>query len=161
MRGWDRRNAYYFQMVQSLAAHYGFDLDTPFRDLPAEVRDVILDGSGSEAIRFSFRTERRGDHTREHPFEGVIPNMERRYRETESSVIRDELAKYLGTSTCDACGGARLNRPARNVFVDGETLPALAALPIRSAHAFFEGVGLSGARAAIASRYPQGDSFSA
>ena len=152
VRGWDRRNVYYFQMIQSLAAHYDFDLDTPFRDLPAAVRDVLLNGSGSEAIRFTFRTERRGDHTREHPFEGVIPNMERRYRETESSVIRDELAKYLGTRTCDACDGMRLNRSARNVFVGGETLPALAALPIRAAHAFFAGVGLSGARAEIASR---------
>ena len=152
VRGWDRRNAYYYQMVQSLAVHYGFDLDTPFRDLPAAVRDVILNGSGSEAVRFTFRTERRGDYTREHPFEGVIPNMQRRYRETESSVIRDELARYLGTRTCDACGGARLNRSACNVFVGGETLPALAALPIRSAHAFFTGVGLSGARAEIASR---------
>ena len=152
VRGWDRRNFYYFQMIQSLAAHYGFELDTPFRDLPASVRDAILNGSGSEVIRFTFRTERRGDYSREHPFEGVIPNMERRYRETESSVIRDELAKYLGTRTCDACGGARLNRSARNVFVGGATLPALAALQIRSAHAFFSDVGLGGARAEIASR---------
>ena len=97
VRGWDRRNYYYFQMVQSLAAHYGFDIDTPFHDLPPGVRDVILNGSGAESIRFTFRTERRGDYTRTHPFEGVIPNMERRYRETESTVVRDELAKYLGT----------------------------------------------------------------
>ena len=152
VRGWDRRNYYYFQMVQSLASHYGFDLDTPFADLPASVRDVILHGSGTEVIRFTFRTEQRGDYTREHPFEGVIPNMERRYRETESSVVRDELAKYLGTRTCDACGGARLNRAARNVFVGGETLPALAALPIRAAHEFFAKMRLGGARAEIASR---------
>ena len=152
VRGWDRRNFYYFQMVQSLAAHYGFDIDTPFRDLPPTVRDVILHGSGSEAIRFTFRTERRGDYVREHPFEGVIPNMERRYRETESSVVRDELAKYLGNRACEACGGARLNRGARNVFVGGETLPALAALPIRAAHDFFAKIRLGGARAEIASR---------
>ena len=152
VRGWDRRNFYYFQMVQSLAAHYGFDIDTPFRDLPPTVRDVILDGSGSEVIRFTFRTERRGEHVREHPFEGVIPNMERRYRDTESSVVRDELAKYLGNRACDACGGARLNRGACNVFVGGETLPALAALPIRAAHEFFATIRLSGARAEIASR---------
>ena len=152
VRGWDRRNFYYFQMVQSLAAHYGFDIDTPFRELPLEVRDVILHGSGSEVIRFTFRTERRGDYTREHPFEGVIPNMERRYRETESSVVRDDLAKYLGTRPCEACGGARLNRGARNVFVGGETLPALAALPIRTAHDFFAAMELGGARGAIASR---------
>ena len=152
VRGWDRRNVYYFQMVQSLAAHYAFDLDTPFRELPAAVRDVILGGSGSESIRFTFRTERRGNHVREHPFEGVIPNMERRYRETESSVVRDELAKYLGTRACDACGGARLNRHARNVFFGGETLPALSALPIRAAHGFFTEVKLDGARAEIASR---------
>ena len=152
VRGWDRRNFYYFQMVQSLAAHYGFDIDTPFRDLPAEVRDVILNGSGTEAIRFTFRTERRGDYTRKHPFEGVIPNMERRYRETESSVVRDELAKYLGTRACESCGGARLNRAARNVFVGGETLPAIAALPIRAARDFFSRIGLGGARAEIAKR---------
>ena len=152
VRGWDRRNVYYFQMMQSLAAHYGFDIDTPFRDLPPAVRDVILDGSGSEAIRFTFSTDRRGDYTRQHPFEGVIPNMERRYRDTESSVVRDELAKYLGTRACESCGGARLNRSARNVFVGGETLPALAALPIRAAHDFFTGIELGGARAEIASR---------
>ena len=152
VRGWDRRNFYYFQMVQSLAAHYGFDIDTPFRDLAPAVRDVILNGSGSEAIRFTFRTERRGDYVREHPFEGVLPNMERRYRETESSVVRDDLAKYLGTRPCEACGGARLNRGARNVFVGGETLPALAALPIRTACDFFARMELGGARAAIASR---------
>ena len=152
VRGWDRRNYYYFQMVQSLAAHYGFDIDTAFRDLPCEVRDVILNGSGTEAIRFTFRTERRGNHTRKHPFEGVIPNMERRYRETESSVVRDELAKYLGTRACESCGGARLNRSARNVFVDGETLPALAALPIRAAHEYFTTIELEGARGKIAKR---------
>ena len=152
VRGWDRRNFYYFQMVRSLAAHYGFDIDTPFRDLPPKVRDVILNGSGTEAIRFTFRTERRGDYTRKHPFEGVIPNMERRYRETESTVVRDELAKYLGTRACESCGGARLNRAARNVFVGGETLPALAALPIRAARDFFTRIALGGARAEIAKR---------
>ena len=152
VRGWDRRNVYYFQMVQSLAAHFGFDIDTPFQELPPAVRDAILNGSGSEVIRFTFRSERRGDHIREHPFEGVIPNMERRYGETESSVVRDELAKYLGTRACDSCGGARLNRAARNVFVGGETLPALAALPIRAAHDFFAAIELGGARAEIASR---------
>ena len=152
VRGWDRRNFYYFQMVRSLATHYGFDIDTPFRDLPPQVRDVILNGSGTEAIRFTFRTERRGNYTRTHPFEGVIPNMERRYRETESSVVRDELAKYLGSRACESCGGARLNRAARNVFVGGETLPALAALPIRSARDFFTRIALGGARAEIAKR---------
>ena len=152
VRGWDRRNFYYFQMVRSLATHYGFDIDTPFRDLPPKVRDVILNGSGTEAIRFTFRTERRGNYTRTHPFEGVIPNMERRYRETESSVVRDELAKYLGTRACETCSGARLNRAARNVFVAGETLPALAALPIRTARDFFTRIALGGARAEIAKR---------
>ena len=152
VRGWDRRNFYYFQMVQSLAAHYGFDIDTPFRDLSPAVRDAILNGSGSEVIRFTFRTERRGDYTRKHPFEGVVPNMDRRYRETESSVVRDDLAKYLGTRPCESCGGARLNLAARNVFVANETLPALAALPIRAARDFFASMELAGARGAIASR---------
>ena len=152
VRGWDRRNAYYFQMIRALATHYGFDIDTPFRDLPPAVREVILHGSGSEAIRFTFHIERRKPYTYERPFEGVLPNMERRYRETESSVVRDELAKYLGTRACDACGGARLNRSACNVFVGDETLPALAALPIRAAHGFFSGLDLGGAKAEIASR---------
>ncbi len=152
VRGWDRRNFYYFQMVQSLAAHYGFDIDTPFRDLPPAVRGVVLNGSGAEAIRFTFRTERRGEYTRRQPFEGVIPNMERRYRETESSVVRDELAKYLGTRACESCGGARLDRAARNVFIGDESLPALAALPIRAAHGFFARIELGGARAEIAKR---------
>ena len=152
VRGWDRRNAYYFQMIQALAAHYGFDVDTPFRELPASIRDVVLHGSGSEAVRFTFHTERRKPYTYERPFEGVLPNMERRYRETESSVVRDELAKYLGTRACESCGGARLNRSARNVFVGGKTLPAIAALPIRAAHDFFTGLDLGGAKAEIASR---------
>ena len=152
VRGWDRRNAYYFQMIQALAAHYGFGIDTPFCKLPASIRDVILHGSGSEAIRFTFQIERRKPYTYERPFEGVLPNMERRYRETESSVVRDELAKYLGSRACESCGGARLNRSARNVFVGGKTLPALAALPIRAAHDYFTGIELGGARAEIASR---------
>ena len=157
VRGWDRRNFYYFQMVRSLAAHYGFDIDTPFRDLPPSVREVILNGSGTEAIRFTFRTERRGDYTRTHPFEGVIPNMERRYRETESAVVRDELAKYLGTRACESCGGARLNRGARNVFVAGETLPALAALPIRAAHDFFNPHRTRRSPGRDREAHPQGD----
>ena len=152
VRGWDRRNVYYFQMVQALAAHFGFDIDTPFRELPAAVRDVILYGSGDEVIKFTFRTEQRGNHTRKHPFEGVIPNMERRYRETESNVVRDELAKYLSPRACDSCGGARLNQNARNVFVGGEALPTLAALPVRAAHDFFAQLKLDGAKAEIASR---------
>ena len=152
VRGWDRRNAYYFQTIQALAAHYGFDVDVPFRELPASIRDVILHGSGSEAVRFTFRMDRRKPYTCERPFEGVLPNMERRYRETESSVVRDELAKYLGTRACESCGGARLNRSARHVFVGGKTLPAIAALPIRAAHDFFTGLDLGGAKAEIASR---------
>ncbi len=152
VRGWDRRNAYYFQMIQALAAHYGFDLDLPFAELPAEVREVILHGSGEEQIEFSYADERRGGRTRRHVFEGVIPNMQRRYRETESSVVREELARYLGARPCPACGGTRLNVSARHVYVAERTIPELARLPIGEAARFFATLQLPGARGEIAER---------
>jgi excinuclease ABC subunit A len=153
VRGWDRRNAYYFQLIESLARHYGFDLDCPFRELPARVRDVVLYGSGEEVIRFTYGSgRRRGTHTREHPFEGIIPNMERRYRETESSVVREELARYLGTKPCPECGGTRLNRYARHVFVAGTRLPEITALPVGRAFAFCQSLSLPGRRGQIAAK---------
>ncbi|MBF2759972.1 MAG: excinuclease ABC subunit UvrA [Ectothiorhodospiraceae bacterium AqS1] len=152
IRGWDRRNFYYFQMIQSLAEHFDFNIDTPFQKLPEKIRKVILEGSGKEIIRFSFSGGGLRGRVRKHPFEGVIPNMERRYRETDSQLVRDELSKFMGTRACEACGGGRLNRYARNVFVGGQSLPAIAALPIRSAGDFLEGLELTGARAGIAGR---------
>ena len=152
IRGWDRRNTYYFQLVQALATHYDFDLDTKFELLPERVRNVILYGSGKEKITFSYQQERRGTYTREHPFEGVIPNMQRRYRDTESSVVREELAKFLGTKPCPICSGQRLNEAARHVFVQKSSLPQLASLPIGQAQAFFSTLTLPGARGEIAAK---------
>lgn len=152
IRGWDRRNAYYFQLIQGLANHYEFDLDTPFEDLPESVRQVILYGSGKDPIRFTYLRDGRNDYQRRHPFEGVIPNMERRHRETESSVVREELAKYLGNKPCETCAGARLNEYARNVFVGDHSLPAITAKPVAQARDFLAGLELPGYRGQIAAR---------
>ena len=152
IRGWDRRNAYYFQLIQGLANHYEFDLDTPFEDLPESVRQVILYGSGKDQIRFTYLRDGRNDYERQHLFEGVIPNMERRYQETESSVVREELAKYLGNRPCETCAGARLNEYARNVFVGDHSLPAITAKPVAQARDFLAGLALPGYRGQIAAR---------
>ena len=114
VRGWDRRNAYYFQLISSLADHYEFDIETPFEELAENIRDIILYGSGEEIIEFRYLNERSGIQTRRHTFEGILRNMERRYRETESSVVREELARYLSTLACPDCAGTRLNRSARH-----------------------------------------------
>ncbi|MBI5040475.1 MAG: excinuclease ABC subunit UvrA, partial [Gammaproteobacteria bacterium] len=152
VRGWDQRNAYYFQLISSLADHYGFDVDTPFEELPEKTRKVILHGSGRETIEFQYITERSGFSIRRHTFEGILPNMERRYRETESNVVREELAKYLSTQPCPDCAGTRLNRSARHVFVAGNTLPQLAALPVGHAQEFFGTLQLPGRRGEIAAK---------
>ncbi|MCC7413644.1 MAG: excinuclease ABC subunit UvrA [Gammaproteobacteria bacterium] len=152
IRGWDRRNAYYFQMLRALAAHYEFDLETPFQDLEQRVREVILFGSGAESIDFSYAKANGGHYTRNHPFEGVLPNVERRYRETESAMVREELAKYLGTKPCPACAGTRLGIAARNVYVGERTLPEITALSIGAAQRFFAELPLSGRRGEIAER---------
>ncbi|MFW5910939.1 MAG: excinuclease ABC subunit UvrA, partial [Thiohalospira sp.] len=152
VRGWDRRNAWYFQMLQGLADHYGFDLDTPFQELRESVREVILYGSGGELIEFTFVNDRGHANSRTQPFEGVIHNMERRYRETESSTVREELAKYLSQSACDDCGGTRLNRAARSVFVDGLRLPDVAAMPVGRAYEWARDLRLEGRRGEIAAK---------
>ena len=152
IRGWDRRNAYYFQLIQGLAGHFDFDLDQPFECLPEKVQKVILYGSGGEEIRFTYLRDGRNDYERVHSFEGVIPNMERRYRETESSVVREELAKYLGNKACEACGGARLNEYARNVFIGDHALPSITAKPVGSARDFLADLRLPGYRGEIAAR---------
>ncbi|HHO67966.1 MAG TPA: excinuclease ABC subunit UvrA, partial [Gammaproteobacteria bacterium] len=152
VRGWDRRNAYYFQLISSLADHYGFDIDTPFEELPEKVQDVILYGSGREVIEFQYINERSGFTVKRHPFEGILRNMERRYRETESSVVREELARYLSTHPCPDCGGTRLNRAARNVFVAGRNLPEVTAWPVGEALDFFQTLDLPGRRGAIAGK---------
>ncbi len=149
VRNWDRRNSFYAQLLESLAEHYGFDLDTPFRDLPGKIQQIVLYGSGKEKIRFSYAGSRHGTRPKSHPFEGIIPNMQRRYRETDSNIVREELAKYLSTQPCPECHGSRLNRAARHVLVAGYSLPQITALPITDARDFFQRLRLEGKRAQI------------
>ena len=152
VRGWDRRNAHYFQLIQSLARHYGFDIETPWTELPTDVQRMLLYGSGDEVIEFRY-TEGKGKTLRKrHQFEGILPNLERRYRETESLTVREELAKYLGTRPCPDCGGTRLNRGARFVFVADRSLPETAHLTVGKALQFFTGLNLSGWRGEVAAK---------
>jgi excinuclease ABC subunit A len=152
IRGWDRRNAYYFQLIQSLAGHYDFDIETPWNDLPAKVRKVVLSGSGDEVLEFRY-TEGKGKTSRKkHKFEGILPNLERRYRETESTTVREELAKYLGMQPCPDCKGARLNRAARYVFVADRPLPEVAHLTVGRALEFFRSLNLPGWRGEVATK---------
>ena len=150
VRGWDRRNAYYFQLIQSLARHYKFDVDAPWQSLPKKARDAVLFGSGDETISFTYLTEAGGRSQRKHRFEGIVPNLERRYRETESAAVREELAKYISERACTDCGGARLNRAARNVFVAERPLPDIVVMPVDEALAFFKALNLPGWRGEIA-----------
>jgi len=152
IRGWDRRNAYYFSMISALAAHYEFDLDTPFEALPEKVRKVVLYGSGKTKVEFSYVRSSGRRQTKRHTFEGVIPNMERRYRETDSQMVREELAKYLSNTACPACGGHRLNVAARHVFVDERTLPEITELAVGDCYELFENLTLKGRRAEIAAK---------
>jgi excinuclease ABC subunit A len=152
IRGWDRRNAYYFQLIQCLASHYDFDIEQPFDELPDKLRKIILYGSGSEKIAFSYFDGRGGMTERKHRFEGIIPNMERRYRETESATVREELAKYLSVQPCPACEGTRLAEASRNVFVSDRSLPAITSLSVGRALAFFEALDMPGWRGEIAAK---------
>ena len=152
VRGWDRRNAHYFQLIQSLARHYRFDIETPWNELPEKVRQMLLDGSGAETIEFHYEEGRGRIVRRKHPFEGILPNLERRYRETESSTVREELAKYLGVRVCPECDGSRLNRTARFVFVAGHTLPELAHLTVGNALELFRSLSVAGWRGAVAGK---------
>ena len=150
IRGWDRRNAYYFQMIQSLAKHFLFDIEAPFEDLPDDICEIILYGSGKEKIDFQYLDGRGGHVRRRHVFEGIIPNMQRRYRETESSMVREELAKYMSSQPCPECEGKRLNRAARNVFVAEKTLSEITSMAVGKAREFFAGMTLQGWRGEIA-----------
>jgi len=152
VRGWDRRNAYYFQMMSAIAKHYKFDLETPFNKLPEKIRNVVLTGSGDEEIKFSYSMDSGHNVTRRHPFEGVVNNMERRYRETESPAVREELLKFMTTRPCPDCAGTRLNIGARHVYIADHTLPQLVALPIGRAQKFFAELRLPGARGEIAAK---------
>jgi excinuclease ABC subunit A len=152
IRGWDRRSIYYFQLLTSLAKHYKFDIEKPFHRLPKKIRQIILYGSGEETIKFKYQSDRIKEFTREHPFEGIIPNMGRRYRETESQAVREELARFLLMRPCSACKGTRLNEAARNVFIEDKNLPAISSLPIDEARAYFESLQLPGSRGKIAQK---------
>jgi len=151
VRGWDRRNAHYFQLIQSLARHYAFDIETPWTELPAQVHKVLLYGSGDEVIEFRY-TEGKKTSRKRHPFEGILPNLERRYRETESLTVREELAKYLGMRPCPDCGGTRLNRAARFVFVAERSLPETAHMTVGTALEFFSSLNLAGWRGEVAQK---------
>ncbi|WP_213948795.1 excinuclease ABC subunit UvrA [Luteibacter sp. dw_328] len=150
IRGWDRRNAHYFQLIISLAKYYGFDPETPWRELAKPMQNAVLNGSGKDVIPFRYITDRGGKVTREHKFEGILPNLERRYRETESAAVREELSRYIADHPCPDCGGQRLNPSARNVFVADRAIPELTSLAIDHALGFFEGLKLPGWRGEIA-----------
>ena len=152
IRGWDRRNVYYFHLLRSLSKHYDFDMDKPFDKLSQKHRDIILYGSDGEEIEFSYVNDRGTVFKRRHVFEGVIPNMDRRYRETESSSVRDELAKYVSTAACKTCEGTRLCEDARSVYVDGRTLPSITSMPVGDAEAYFNALELSGRQGEIADK---------
>jgi excinuclease ABC subunit A len=152
IRGWDKRNMYYYQMVMSLAKHYHFDPEEPFNSYSEEIQHAILFGSGDEPINFTTLNSRGESVKRTHPFEGVIHSMERRYRETDSSTVRDELAKYLSSKACPDCHGQRLNTAARHVFVNTHTLPAITNLSIRQSSALFASLELAGHRGEIAKK---------
>jgi excinuclease ABC subunit A len=152
VKGWDRRNQFYFQMLQSLATHYGFDLDQSFESLPEDVRHAVLYGSGREEIAFTYLSERGTHFTRSHAFEGIIPNLERRYRETDSSAVREELAKYQNNQPCPHCHGTRLRTEARHVLVAGHSLHDINQMSLRQAATFFETVQFGGQKQAVAER---------
>ena len=152
IRGWDKRSYYYFQMLQAVADHYEFSLTDPFESLDEKHKDIVLYGSKGKSLSFKYINERGDIMERKHPFEGIIPNMERRYRETESNSVREELAKYLSQQPCNSCDGTRLRVEARNVFIDGTNLPAIADMSIADAFNFFETLSLEGQKAQIAEK---------
>jgi excinuclease ABC subunit A len=152
IRGWDRRNHFYYTMLEALAAHYGFDAGQPWEMLPDEVQKLVLYGSGKEKIAFRYPGERGRSAVKEHAFEGVVPNLERRYRETDSVVVREELAKYRNTRTCPDCDGTRLRREARHVKIAERTLHEVSSLALRGTLEFFTGLQLPGAKGQVAER---------
>ncbi|MEC7187219.1 MAG: excinuclease ABC subunit UvrA [Pseudomonadota bacterium] len=152
IRGWDRRNVWYFQMLTSVADHYGFAVDTPFNQLSKKIQKIILYGSGKEVIEFSYVNDRGNTYTRSWPFEGILPNMERRFRETESSMVREELAKYMSSQPCPECDGTRLRKDARHVLIEGANLPSITEMTVARAADYFGSLKLAGKQAKIAEK---------
>ncbi|QBG35789.1 excinuclease ABC subunit UvrA [Litorilituus sediminis] len=152
IRGWDKRNFYYFQMLQALSEHYGFAIDEPFNTLSKEAQKVVLYGSGKQEIEFKYMNDRGDVVFRKHPFEGILNNMQRRYKETESNAVREELSKYLNSQHCPDCNGSRLRLEARNVFIDNTPLPTVAEFAIADALEFFQGLNLTGQKGQIAEK---------
>ncbi|MER0215594.1 MAG: excinuclease ABC subunit UvrA [Nitrosomonas sp.] len=152
VKNWDRRNQFYFQLLTSLAAHYQFDLETPFENLDEPIRNIILHGSGKEKIHFSYLTENGRKQQETHPFEGIIPNLTRRYKETESQTVREELAKYLNAQICPECQGTRLCQAARHVHVAGQAIYEISAFPLKKTKQFFDQIALTGHKQSIAER---------
>jgi excinuclease ABC subunit A len=152
IRGWDRRTIYYYQMLCSLSEHYGFDMDTPFNKLSKKSRALVLSGSGEEDVKFNYVNSRGDIVIKEHPFEGIIPNLSRRYRETESAMVREELSKLLSVQPCPSCEGSRLNTTSRNVFIDNHNIANITAMPIGDATRYFTKLKLKGKQGKIANK---------
>ncbi len=152
IRGWDRRTVYYFQMLCSIADHYGFDMDVPFKKLPKKMQNVILYGSGAEKVKFHYVNSRGDTVIKEHVFEGVIPNLDRRYKETDSAMVREELAKLLSVQPCPSCEGSRLRKESRHVFVDNHTISDITSMPIGNGLAYFNKLKLKGRKGEIANK---------
>jgi excinuclease ABC subunit A len=151
IRGWDRRNGYYFQMLQSLAKHFKFDIEKPFQDLTSKIQNIVLNGS-SDIVQFTYLNERGDKRVQKHAFEGILPNLKRRYRDTDSNVVREELSKFLSKQPCQVCSGDRLNEAARHVFITEQTLAKITQMPIDETLAFFEQLQLPGQKGEIASK---------
>lgn len=152
VKGWDRRNFYYYQMLTSLAKHYKFDIETPYEDLPQKIKDIVMHGSGKEEIEFQYMNDRGDVVIRKHPFEGILNNMARRYKETESMSVREELAKNISNRPCADCGGSRLRPEARNVYIGSINLPQISEKNIGESLEFFQGLTLTGQKAQIAEK---------
>ncbi|MBV2183672.1 MAG: excinuclease ABC subunit UvrA, partial [Rhizobium sp.] len=152
IKGWDRRNQFYFQMIESLAAHYGFEVGAAFEELSADAQQVVLHGSGKEEIRFSYLNERGNRVTKSHPFEGIVPSLERRYKETDSVMVREELAKYLNNKPCPECAGTRLRREARHVHIGDKNISEISHLSLVNTRDYFNLLKLEGHRAQVAEK---------
>ena len=152
IRGWDKRSVYYFHMLTSLAEHYGFDINTPFEELSDEHRSIVLQGSGDEEITFAYANDKGDIYQRTHRFEGILPNLERRYRDTESQMVREDLSKYLSSQSCPSCVGTRLGKAARHVLIEGRNLPSITSLSVANALTYVQELDLPGSRGEIASK---------